>query len=255
MIEELKNLGLTYYESKALNTILREEITLKQLSKKAGIPFGKVYSIVNALVKKGLVQETDSRPKKVFVRNASETLAKLINEKQKEYEKIISEIKMVATEIDRVKKEKQTRFFQIGTTLEENEKIQLRSFLEAEKEVCQVLNIFHKPTINRKSKTIWEKEIENAVERGVVFRAIYPRNTILPRKLSKLNKKYPKLFQVRRLDTAFIRCDIIDRKKVLLKLSYEDPILFGGVIFIEDKRLAYNVQQIFEQMWENGERQ
>jgi hypothetical protein len=59
------------------------------------------------------------------------------------------------------------------------------------------------------------------------------------------------LFQVKRFDTDFIRCDIIDKKKVLLKIVQPDPMNFGGVFFIEDEKLAENLIRIFNEMWEH----
>ncbi len=151
------------------------------------------------------------------------------------------------------KEKRKSKIFEIGTAVEDNKRIQLRAFEEAEKEVLQILNIYHKPRSNRKNKTIWEHEIENAVERGVVFKSIYPINCDIPVILRKLNKKFPEKFQVKRLNTNFIRCDIIDYKKILLKIVWEDPLLFGGVIFIENERLAENLKNIFEELWERGE--
>ena len=42
MIEELKELGLGNYESKALEILLKEKITLRNLSKKSQIPFATI---------------------------------------------------------------------------------------------------------------------------------------------------------------------------------------------------------------------
>ncbi len=251
MLNELKKLGLEHYESKALEVLLKEKVNLRELAKKAGVPFGKIYSVVKSLKEKGFVKETNSRPKLIYVENASEIISKLIKEKQDKELGMVQRLREIATEIDE-NKGKESRFFQIGTITEENKKIQLRSFIEAEKEVLQIINIYHKSKSNRESKTIWEKEIDKAVRRGVVFKSIYPKNIELPPILKKLNKKYPDKFQVKKFDTDFIRCDIIDGKKVLLKLVHEDPILFGGVLFIENEKLAENLTKIFNEMWENA---
>ena len=146
-----------------------------------------------------------------------------------------------------------TPFFQIGTTIEENRKIQLRSFDEAKEEVLQIMNIHHKPTSNRESKTIWEKEIVKAVKRGVIFKAIYPKKTELPAILKKLMKENPKRFVVKKFDTDFVRCDIIDGENALIKLVQRDPLQFGGVLFIENEKLAENLARIFNEMWENAD--
>lgn len=249
MIEELKQIGLSNYEAKALEILFKNKENLRDLSKKAKIPFGKVYSVIKSLKEKGFIKETNSRPKLVYIENASAVIGKLIKEKQEKDKAILEKLREVSTIIDKEKK-RESKFFQIGTTIEENREIQLRTFQEAEKEVLQILNIHHKPSSNRESKTLWEKEIEKAVKRNVIFKAIYPKNIVLPKILQKLNKKYPQFFQVKRADTDFIRCDIIDGKKVLLKLVQEDPLQFGGVLFIEDERFAENLTKVFNEMWE-----
>jgi len=251
MNKDLQELGLSHYESKALETALKESLTARNLSKKAGIPLGKVYSIINSLEKKELVKQTESRPKLVYVDNASDIISKLIEQKQKQNDQIISNMRELATEID-VSKAKTPKFFQIGTTFQDNKEIQMRTFLEAKKEVLQILNIYHKPKAARENKTIWEKEIVKATERGVVFKAIYPKDAVLPDILQKLNKKNPGLFQVKRFDTNFARCDIIDGKKVLIKLIQDDPMQLGGILFVENEKLASNLTKAFNEMWEKG---
>lgn len=252
MIEELKELGLGHYESKVLEILLKERISLRELSRKANVPFGKVYSVVKSLKDKGFVKESNSRPKLVFIENASQIISKLIRDKQEKERGINEKLREIATEIDR-SKDKPLSFFQIGASVEDNKKIQMRTFTECENEVLQILNIYHKPKSNRESKTLWEKEIINAVKRGVVFKAIYPKDAILPKILQELNKKYPNKFQVRRFNTDFTRCDIIDGKKVLIKLVHPDSLQFGGVLFIENEKLADNLTRIFNEMWEQAD--
>ena len=252
MIEELKKLGLSHYESKILDILLKEKLNLRNLSKKSEVPFGKIYSVIKNLKEKNLVMETNSRPKLVYVENASEIISRLINEKIEKDKELNQKLREITIEIDK-NKGKETRFFQIGTTFEDNKKIQLRSFQEAENEVMQIINIYHKPKSNRESKTLWEKEIIKAVEKGVVFKAIYPKNIKIPSLLENLSKKHPDKFQIKRFDTDFARCDIIDGKKVLVKLVHQDALQFGGVLFIENEKFADNLTRIFNQMWEIAE--
>jgi sugar-specific transcriptional regulator TrmB len=247
-IANFQEFGLSYYESKALDVLLREHVTPKQLSRRAGVPPGKVYSVIAGLRRRGIIDETESRPKQLYIPDPSAAIARLISQRQHQDEALYAELRRLASEAAAVRSQP-SRFFQLGTTIEENKEIQLRTFTEAQREVCQIINIHHKPRSNRQSKTAWEKEIDAAIHRGVSFRAIYPKATALPQLLQKLPKEQ---FCVRRLDTDFIRCDIIDGKKVLLKLVHEDPLAFGGIVFIEDERFARNLQRIFEQFWEQA---
>lgn len=252
MLNELKHLGLNNYEAKATEILLKERLNLRDLSKKSGIPFGKVYSVIKSLKEKSLIKETNSRPKLVYVENASGVMAGLIKEKQDKEKQMLENLREIATKIDK-EKDKETKFFQIGIEKEERRKIQLRSFKEAEEEVLQILNIYHNPIINRANKTTYEKEIEKAVARGVIFKAIYPKKVELPKILTNLNKKHPEKFQVKRFDTDFVRCDVIDERKVLIKLAQKDVLNSGGVLFIENERLAENLKRIFYCFWEQAD--
>ncbi|MFQ5531888.1 MAG: TrmB family transcriptional regulator, partial [Candidatus Nanoarchaeia archaeon] len=251
MKEELQTLGLNNYESKALELLLKEKLNLRELSKKANVPFGKIYSVIKSLKIKGLVKETNTRPKLIYVDNASEVISKLINEKHEKERELTETLRDLASEIDN-QRGKTTKFFQIGTTQEDNKNIQLRSFYEAKEEVLQILNIYHKPLSNRPRKTVWENVIVEVVNKGVVFKSIYPSKIILPKILLQLNKKNPEMFQIKRFDTDFPRCDIIDKKKVLIKLVNQDPLQFGGVLFVEDENLAENLTKIFYEMWDQS---
>jgi sugar-specific transcriptional regulator TrmB len=244
-MKELESVGLSYYESRAVDALLKGGMTAKQLSRIAKIPAGKVYHVVKTLKQKGIIQETDSRPKNIFIPYPGKTIASLIEQKTRSDEDTYRRLRMHISEACS-QKTASAPFFQLGTTLEDNTELQMRSFNEAKKEVCQILNIHHRPGSNRTSKSLWEKEIKAAVERGVVFRCIYPTDSALPDLLTSIPKNS---FLVRKLDTDFIRCDIIDRRKVLLKLVQSDPINFGGIIFLEDERFAKNLQKVFEQFW------
>lgn len=248
MIEELQALGLSYYESKAFKTVLEQRCTAKELSREADIPMGKVYSVINGLVEDGLVKTTTSRPKRVYVPNASQAVDYLISQKQKEHEQLLSDVRRFAAKLDSAKKRK-SKFLDIGVAQDELERVQSRTFIEAEDEVLQVFNPSHNPGLNREKKLRWEEEIIAATNRGVQFNAIYPPQVELPDLLQELQEEHPDRFAVKRLHTTFPRCDIIDEKKVLVKLYEGDPASFGGVLFLTNEQLATSLKDTFTTFW------
>jgi HTH-type transcriptional regulator, sugar sensing transcriptional regulator len=249
MEKQLVSLGFTAYESRIISVLCKESLPLKALSKQARVPFGKIYSVVKGLVSQGLVEQTSSWPKKLFISNPSQTIAKLIEHKQLEERESRENLIQFVSEIE-LSRNLKPGFFQIGTTNEENRSIQLQAFKDAKKEVLQILNVYHRPTSNRNNKSLWEKEILDAVKRGVFFKSIYPMHVKLPLLLEELHKKNPKQFAIRRIDTYFTRCDIIDKDKVLIKLVQEDPLHFGGIIYIRNERLNENLRKLFLTFWE-----
>lgn len=246
MIEELKAIGLGNYEAKALEVLMTEKLSLRELSKKARVPFGKIYSVVKSLKEKNIVKETNSRPKLVYVDNASEVISMLLKDKQDRERKLSEKLRLLSSEIDK-NKGKESKFFEVGVSSDERKKLQLRVFNESEEEIMQIFNMFHNPKINRQSKTEYEKAIENAIKRGLKIKAIYPENIELPPTLKKLAKEGK--FKIKRLDNNFTRTDIVDNKKVLIKLQQKDLVNSGGSIFIENERLAENLKKIFNEMW------
>lgn len=252
MIKELQKLGLNFYESKALDKLIIEDLTAKELSKKADIPYGKTHSLLLGLKEKDLISSTQKRPQKYFVENVSLMINSLLSKKINEDQQIVDKLQKKATQID-VEKQKQTYFFEIGTDNEDNKELQMKVFNEAQKEVCQILNVIHKPHSNRAKKEMWENAIVDAVNKGVKFREIYPVDSELPLILKKLVEEKPEMFQIRRLDTSMARVDIVDNKIALVKVNYTDPLLFGGVFLIRNRKLANNLQNIFEDLWKKAE--
>jgi sugar-specific transcriptional regulator TrmB len=251
---DFKNLGLNYYEDKALNVIIREKTNIKKLSKTSNIPPGKIYSVIKSLQDKGLILVSDSRPKYVYVDNASKIIERLIKEKQSKDELNYNELLRESINISKNKIESNT-LIDIGYTQEDNVRIQSRVFEEAEHEVCQLFNDNHRPSTNRKNKTLWEEQIIAATKRGIIFKCIYPENIELPASLKKLSSASHKSsspnksFNVRRKNIQNYRIDIVDNKNVLIKFTYEDPLIFGGVMYIKDTKLASNLRKIFDDIW------
>jgi sugar-specific transcriptional regulator TrmB len=240
--------GLTYYEDKALSAIIRERLAVKEIIKKSGIPPGKIYSVLKSLSKRGIISESSGRPKEFYMENPAKIMSVLIESKQNRDEEAISHIRTLVNTLP--KKQGQEYFFRIGTTSEDNKEIQLKVFADARKEVCQMLNSKHKPRMNRHNKDIWEDAIKDAVARGVKFRAIYHKDTQIPTTLEKLPKDK---FAIRRTTQDMCRIDIVDNKKVMIKIVHDDPMMFGGIIFVENEKLAKNLKTIFEDMWKHAE--
>ena len=243
---DFRNFGLSYYEDKAINIILREKITAKKLSRAANIPPGKVYGVIKSLLNKGLIKVSSSRPKYLYIDNASKIIERLIEDKKSWDEKHYNELLKESALFTRQRLEDNS-LIDIGYTNDDNLRIQSSVFNEAKHEVCQIFNKHHKPAINRKNKSIWEQEIEEAINRGVIFRCIYPKNTELPVHLSKL--PYTK-FLTQFKDIDYYRIDIVDDERIMIKMIYEDPLIFGGIIYLQDPKLARNAKKIFEDIWD-----
>jgi len=97
----LKKLGLTHYESELVLVLLRFGVLkATEICKKSNIPKNKVYESVGNLLKKGVVEEIPSTPKKYFI-NIETSFANLLTEKKQE----LNEIEEGLVELKRIEKD------------------------------------------------------------------------------------------------------------------------------------------------------
>ena len=222
----------------------------RQISKAISISEQKIYPYLKNLVERGFLTSESTYPAiyKIAHPNAFKTeldKAKLEIEQTKYFLRNLAErqTKLYGRE---------NPFFDIATKLNQNIKLQLNVFDMANTEFLQVLNIYHRHSENRKQKNLFEKGIIRMINRGVVYKTIYPLNKPIP----ELLKDYTKKFEIKRLDTTFQRCDVIDKRFVLIKILDEHDILnFIGSIFIDDENLAMNLRYTFFQLWNKAAKQ
>jgi len=94
IIDTLKNLGLSEYESKAYSTLLIfNHLKASEISKESGIPQSKIYEVLERLVEKKLIEVYTIRPKEFKVIAPQSILESLIREKEKEILNVKKRIK------------------------------------------------------------------------------------------------------------------------------------------------------------------
>jgi sugar-specific transcriptional regulator TrmB len=77
ILSSLSKLGLTSFEAKAYLSLLeRGNVTGYELSKQSGIPSSKIYSVLNALIKKEFITPLESRPIRYLPRTPKEVIEK-----------------------------------------------------------------------------------------------------------------------------------------------------------------------------------
>ena len=63
----MESLGLTGYEIKVYLSLLETgSMTASDVSKKSGVPYFKIYEVLNSLEDKGWLDSASSRPQKFF---------------------------------------------------------------------------------------------------------------------------------------------------------------------------------------------
>src|SRR5215208_4382744 len=63
----MESLGLTSYEIKVYLSLLEAgSMTASNISKKSGVPYSKIYEVLNSLEDKGWLESDNSKPTKIF---------------------------------------------------------------------------------------------------------------------------------------------------------------------------------------------
>lgn len=247
ILQELYGLNLSRREIEVISCLYEgHTLNAKQIAKQIGLSEQKAYPYLKSLVNKGFLTSEDTHPMKYRIGHSrafkheldkqrlkseqTEEFLKQLAEKQKRYEGY------------------ENPFYQIATAREDNLKLQLNAFNLARKEFLQILNIYHDPKQNRLQKLEFEKTILKMLDRGVSFKTIYPTKAALP----KILKENIDRFELRRLDTDFQRCDIIDERFVLLKITDKDKVNFIGSILVDDKNLTKNLKSRFLGLWDEA---
>jgi len=96
----LREIGLTEYELKAyLSLIERGVMTASELSQHSGVPYSKIYEVLNSLERKGWIEVEHGRPSKYYPKSPIEALEATkiqIEDKIKNWErKVIEELQPI----------------------------------------------------------------------------------------------------------------------------------------------------------------
>jgi HTH-type transcriptional regulator, sugar sensing transcriptional regulator len=240
--------GLSKYQSSLFITIIKNpEKTAKELSRLAKVPLGRIYTELEALEKQELIDFTEHRPKEYFIKYPQEKLLRLIENEKAKLEEIEKNSLKEFVNFDK-------KTAEIFSTSNEIKQSQIDCFRWAKEEVCQCLGSLHKPNSNRDLKAIYENEIFDAVNKGVIFKAIYKKGQTPPKSLLDLNLKNPENFQIKYSKIQLPRFDIIDSNQILLKI--QDPTDTAstiGTIIINNITMAKKLRQKFLNLWDTSE--
>ncbi len=240
--------GLTNYQSSLFLCILKNKNSdAKHLSKLANVPIGRIYSELDVLEKQQLVDISSDRPKKYSIESPREKIIRLIEAEKVKLEDLE---KNALTEYVTLSK-KSAEVFSANNEVKQS---QIDCFRWAKEEICQCLGSLHKPSESRDLKLIYEKEIVSAVNKGVIFKALYQKGQVPPNCIIELNKKSPDKFQIRYSEVKLPRFEIIDSNQILLKV--QDPTDTTdtlGTVIINDIVLAKKLRLRFMSMWDDCE--
>ncbi|MDP2926178.1 MAG: helix-turn-helix domain-containing protein [Nanoarchaeota archaeon] len=246
-LEKLENIGLTKGEIKVYEALLiLGESTKTPIANKSGISPGKIYDVLNRLIKKGLV----SVIKKENVQNfkaASPSQLKIFVEDKKEKieqeERIVQDIMPIL--ISKFKEHQK----------EENAEIYYgwKGLQTIYNEIIEELNkgdidyAFGATKGENPSKTLdfFSKFNQRRYEKGIKLKIIY---NLEDREFARKYLNNKKLDEIRYLELQTPAEINISKRKVVILILSENPL---GIV-IRSEKVANSFKQYFDKMWEIG---
>ncbi|NHI94840.1 MAG: TrmB family transcriptional regulator [Candidatus Lokiarchaeota archaeon] len=284
LLEELKeflrNANFTTYEIRAYNVLLTiNNMTAREISKKSGVPNGRIYEVLEILREKGLIEVSESRPKIYQAISPNLGFNNLISyisdESKRKASYLIDQAKILENKImnsNILVKEESTRVFwstAFGTT--PSFSLYSKRFKELQNELLMTGFINEMtPKILKYATPLFEG-IKNVLERGVVVKYLWSfehdERPVANNQIQKYLELYGKIvlkskeiynltpkmqnfemkFIFKRFPTYF---DIFDEKRVIIKL--QNPIQPSRILVcldILDPNLASELKKRFDSIW------
>jgi len=222
MLTPLLELGLNKYEAKVYLTLVGEGVsTAKNISDITGIPYGKVYEIINSLSSKGFSNTLPTKPMKCKAISPKKAIKKSKKKMEEKYEKledhVLEKLEPMFEESKKFKEPKGS-FWIINGRSNVVKKID-ELIQNAEK------NINIHCSANSLSRLIWHKDLlKEAKENGVDIKITGVINKEIKEEIKSLN--FCDIRKTKRSENNFIS---IDNKKsmVIEPIPDDDNVKYG----------------------------
>lgn len=249
MIEQtLSELGLSKYETQVYLYLVREgAMGAVELSKKCGVPFGRIYDVLYQLELKGFVKVIIGKPKTfaaIEPEIALEAALKRIMGDVFDIEKGVKKDKKELEKIFRVSAEEKKPSIWISRGRESVRESRIRELVAAKKDVLGIVSSdvstgFH-PQIERIAR---ESE-----RRGVKRRFI--ENPLTKDDWKKVRSKIKGGAKIKLHKYKGFTISIVDEK--LVRIEVPDPFFGRTSIIIENLNLGKFFKEVFEWKWKNS---
>ena len=269
MLEKLKKLGLTGYESSAYLSLLKlGDAEAGEIAENAKIPMGRIYNVLSSLDEAHLIRAQDTRPRRyacvepaAALERLSKTRHEELTQASVELENLVSDLK---SELSGVEPRKPDKTFWTVAIGDESHELVRECISGSQKELL----VFMAPKMNSerlKQDLMKEchagilKALYEAIKRGVDIKIILNKDVDF-----SLLEEYPIVKQLIEHMGDKFNCrfaaipatpfDIIDSENVLLQmLNLINPEELFEVVNIMDTKLAEELRKKFFTIWEKAE--
>ena len=238
----LENIGLTRGEIKVYLTLLKlGETTTGKIIEEAQISSGKIYEILEKLIKKGLASYTIKEKTKYFSAASPNRILDFLHEKEKSIkekeQELLKELPALLSIEKASKKEYETNLFK-GLKGIQTAIFEALEDLREKDEVLAMGIISHK---KEQYNLLWQRWHKERINKKVVCKAIF----------SDEDTDYFKIFKKMRLTDVKVLTGItpsaidIMGKRVLIFVYGEEP----SCLSIKNKEIAQSFTSFFETLW------
>ena len=231
----LSLLGLNSYESRAYEALLRlDKSTAAKISKMSGVPNGKIYLVLESLIKKHLVDSIPDDPKE-FIANDPNLLIPLFESKNNDILKLkmhIQQLKML------YKSEKNTDDSIVLVRQGKKSFQKILSFLNKPKKYEYAIkwnSVFSKE---------WVKNDKNLIANGVDLKVLLRYDEETKEDILKWLKVHK---NIREIKNEGVIMDILDDFEVMITIIGSD-----STILIRDKPFAKLMKHMFLETYQNA---
>lgn len=207
VIEDMKKMGLTEYESKAYLKLLQNyPANGYSLSKNSGIPRSRIYEVLDSLKNKQMVFEQEDGRTSLYYPLEPELMMKRF---KKQYNDMFNNVGQY-TKLIYAKQENKSKHIVI----------------RGRKDIIEFLNSLVSTAKKRIALSIWEEELQDiseslddALDRGVILRGIYFGE----------NRRYNELITHRRIDRY-----LSEKKERYMIVTVDGLHLVSGIVSREE---------------------
>lgn len=242
----LEQLGLTEYEAKTLSTLFKlREAEAPDISRLAQVPKTRVYDVLDRLIDKKLVIETNGRPKKYRVVEVENAFSQLLESKKSE----ISELEKRTDEL------KDRLLSQESSAEEEGEKVmKVKDKQDFIKILAQEIGKAKKEVVALtkldQNYPLLKESIKQASGRKVNVRIVGHTHS----ESTLLSKEFGEHGIEMRMAKHGMNAFVIDGKKVILSISDLDKEKpeYHFTIWQNNPGMATALQNYFEDHWKKS---
>lgn len=269
MIEKLKKIGLTSYESRAYLALLKlGEAGADEIAMNAEVPMGRIYNVLSILEEARIIRSQDTRPRKYASVEPAVALERLLKNKQEELKNKATEMEVLFNDLKYelsgiVSKNPERSFWTVARGEESFELIR-ESVSIAQKELLYFYASRIPSERVKKDVAGWKYSgvmdaLHESLKKGVEIKAIFNKDVDIDSlenlpAVKKLFKHLGGRFDLRLTSIPSTPFDIIDGKIVSLHmLNPLDPEELFAVINIKDEKLAQELREKFFTVWDKAE--